>query len=139
MLSPMTETKPVSAAAQDFRRDIQQRIDRRPGRRLRPELQDIFRRWEAGPHEFRSRFEVEWQGKNLSAIDVQRWISPDSCRLWLMDQAATVRRYPSLYSQYFQRQPDLCDADPLSDLARIVRIMVPSDAPEQDLSVRPSV
>jgi hypothetical protein len=33
-------------------------------------LQDVLRRWEAGPREFRLRFEVEWKGRNLSAIEV---------------------------------------------------------------------
>jgi hypothetical protein len=57
------------ALLRSFIRDIQQRRDRRPGRRLRPDmLQDILRRWEAGPRAFRLRFEVEWKGRNLSAI-----------------------------------------------------------------------
>src|SRR5215471_9124305 len=89
----MSETNPVSAEARGkarefirranaeddlrfallsgFHRNIQQRIDRRPGRRLRPDmLEHILRRWASGPREFRLRFEVEWKGKNLSAIEV---------------------------------------------------------------------
>ena len=76
------------ALLRGFRRDIQQRMDRRPGRRLRPDLlQDILRRWEAGPREFRLRFEVEWKGRNLSAIEVLVSSGTVSASDWATDAA----------------------------------------------------
>jgi hypothetical protein len=54
-----------------FWRDIQQRTDHHPGSRIRSDkLKDIIHRWEVGPRRFSLRFEVEWKGKNLSAIEI---------------------------------------------------------------------
>jgi hypothetical protein len=59
------------ALLRGFWRDIQQRMDRHPGSRIRSDkLKDIIHRWKLGPHQFRLRFEVEWKGKNLSVIEI---------------------------------------------------------------------
>ena len=176
----MSETNPVSAEARgkarefirrahaeddlrfallsDFHRDIQRRIDRRPGRRLRPDmLDDILRRWEAGPREFRLRFEVEWKGKNLWAIEItasgsSTFTTPDwpadATELNLMVNTAALKsdrqgadfvNVGSICSsfhaigRYFQRQPDRGDAELLSDLAVFARLAVSPDAPKQEV------
>jgi hypothetical protein len=142
-----------------FWRSIQQRKDRQSGRRVRPDiLEDIVRRWEAGPRQFRLRFEVERKGKNLSVIEiaasgngtlrgVPAWAA-DAIELNLLINTAalSVMRdsvdlvYRAAVSvsahalgRYFQRQPDCGDADLLRDLVAFSRIVVPPDAPERDV------
>jgi hypothetical protein len=134
-------------------------MSRRPGRRVRPDLlEDIIRRWQAGPHQYRLRFEVEWKGKNLSAIEIAasgsgtlsgapEW-ADEASELNLMINAAAllVDRTGadianigsfclSLHAvgRYFQRQPERCGADLLQDLFAFSRIAIPPDAPEQDV------
>jgi hypothetical protein len=146
------------AMLRGFGRDMQQHQDRRPGkRRLRRDmLQDIVRRWEAGPREFRLRFEVEWKGRNLSAIEVlisggtvysSDWTT-DAAELNLMinvtalkadrqgiDFAKTGTVCLSFHAigRYFQRQPERSYADLLRDLAVFSRIAVSPDALEQEV------
>jgi hypothetical protein len=140
-----------------FGLDIQQRKDRRPGRRIRRDmLQDMLRRWEAGPREFRLRFEVEWKGRNLSAIEVlisggtvfsSDWAT-DAAELNLMinvtalkadrqsidfAKIGTVCLSFHAIGRYFQRQPDRSYADLLRDLAVFSRIAVSPDALEQEV------
>jgi hypothetical protein len=142
-----------------FWRDIQQRVDRHPGSRIRPDkLKDIIHRWQVGPRQFRLRFEVEWKGKNLSAIEITAsgsamlsgapdW-GADATELNLMINTAALkadRQGTDLVNigtfclsfhaigRYFQRQPDRGEAALLQDLALFSRITVPIDAPEQDV------
>ncbi len=142
-----------------FWRDIQQRMGRHPGSRIRSDmLKDIIHRWEVGPHQFRLRFEVEWKGKNLSAIEITAsgsamlsgapdWVT-DGTELNLMINTAALkadRRGTDFVNigtfclsfhaigRYFQRQPDCGEAALLRDLALFSRITVPSDVPEQEV------
>jgi hypothetical protein len=142
-----------------FWRDIQQRLERRPGSGIRSDkLKDIIHCWEGGPRHFRLRFEVEWKGKNLSAIEITAsgsamlsgapdWVT-DATELELMINMAALKadrqdtdlvnigRFCLLFhaiGRYFQRQPDRGEAALLRDLALFSRITVPTDAPEQDV------
>jgi hypothetical protein len=134
-----------------------QRKDRHPSRRLRLEmLKDILRRWEAGPREFRLRFEVEWKGKNLSAIEIVAsggTITPadwaaDTAELNLVINTAalkvdrqdihsvkmgTICLSCHAIARYFQRQPDRSDADLLRDLTVFSRVAISPDAAEQEV------
>ena len=119
-------------------------------------LQDVLRRWDAGPREFRLRFEVEWKGRNLSAIEVLISGGTVSASDWALDAAELnlvinttalkVERQSADFAKvgttclslhaigrYFQRQPDRNDADLLRDLAVFSRIVVSPDAPEQEV------
>jgi hypothetical protein len=141
------------ALLRGFLRDIQQRQNRRPGRRLRPDmLEDILRRWEAGPRGFRLRFGVGWKGRNLSAIEVLISGGTVSVSDWATDAAelnlminttalkvdrqvtdfvktGTVCLSFHAIGRYYQRQPDRGDAELLRDLAVFSRIAISPDAP----------
>jgi hypothetical protein len=140
-----------------FLRDIDQRRARHPGRRLRPDmLQDILRRWEAGPCEFRLRFEVEWKGRNFSVIEVAASGGTVTAAGWAADAAelnlivntaalkvgrqgidfvkmGTICLSFHAIGRYFQRQPDRCGADLLRDLTLFSGVAISPDAPEQEV------
>ena len=84
-----------------FSRNIQQRMDRHPGSRIRSDkLKDIIHRWEVGSHQFRLRFEVEWKGKfsaieitasgNAALSGVTDWVA-DATELVLMINTAALK------------------------------------------------
>ena len=104
------------------------------------------------------RFEVEWKGKNLAAIEIAAsghstlrgapdW-ADDARELNLLINTAalsavrgsvdlvyraTVCISAHALGRYFQRQTDRADAGLLRDLAIFSRTVVPSDPPEQDV------